>query len=66
MTLEELKSFYFLYIWTPAFAALLEISFHDFFVPFSPSSYFFFFFFSFILLVYLGCVLAFNDIFNSL
>jgi hypothetical protein len=63
MTLEELKSFYFLYIWTPAFAALLEISFHDFFVPFSPSSLFFF---SFILLVYLGCVFAFNDIFNSL
>jgi hypothetical protein len=51
MTLEELKSFYFLYIWTPAFAALLEISFHDFFVPFSPSSLFFFFF-------YTSCVLG--------
>jgi hypothetical protein len=35
-TLEELKFFFFysLYIWTAAFVAPLEISFHDFFVFF--------------------------------
>jgi hypothetical protein len=60
-TLEELKFFFFysLYIWTAAFVAPLEISFHDFLV-------FFFLLlarcFSYILLVYLICTFIFNDI----
>jgi hypothetical protein len=39
-SLEELKSFFLntLYLWTAAYISPLVINFHDFLVPFAPST----------------------------